>query len=203
MHARTLTALIGTMAIAGCNAQTSGTADEAAGAANASGGNTAVAQPAAPAATPSGTATPETTLGAQIDFGALAGTWKVAAVATGDGVQALVPDDPAYMGREVTISGDRLAWVDAAKAGAATLDDVCDLPVTARQTGTAATNYDTQFAPQLKKLSIARPDPHAVECDRGNWGPEAAGGAILFPAGKDALAMSWYDGAVLKLIRVR
>ncbi|MEP7766354.1 hypothetical protein, partial [Sanguibacter sp. 26GB23] len=72
-------------------------------------------------------------------------------------------------------------------------------PVTARQTGAAAQEYGQQFAAQTKALHIDRPDPHAVECDDGQWGPEAAGGAIILPAPDGRIAMSWYDGAMLLL----
>lgn len=137
-----------------------------------------------------------------IDFAVLAGRWKVTGVAVGGGVQALVRNDPAYMGQMMDISTDTLAWAnDGAPASGATLSDSCEGPVTARQEGAAAKEYDGQFATQLALLKIDKPDPHAVECDGGNWGPEAAGGAILFPAGKDRIAMSWYDNAMLLLER--
>lgn len=138
----------------------------------------------------------------QIDFAALAGRWKVTGVAVGGGVQALARNDPAYMGQVMDVSADKLAWAkDGAPASGATLSDSCEGPVTARQEGAAAKDYDGQFAAQLTQLKIEKPDPHAVECDGGNWGPEAAGGAILFPAGKDRIAMSWYDNAMLLLER--
>ncbi len=138
----------------------------------------------------------------QIDFAALGGRWKVTGVAVGGGVQALVRNDPAYMGQVMDVSADKLAWAkDGAPASGATLSDSCEGPVTARQEVAAAKDYDGQFSAQLAQLKITKPDPHAVECDGGNWGPEAAGGAILFPAGKDRIAMSWYDNTMLLLER--
>lgn len=139
----------------------------------------------------------------RIDFAALAGRWKVVGVAVAaGGAQALVRDDPAYMGRVLDISEARLNWMkDKAMAGA-TLSDRCDGPVTARQTGAAAQDYAQQFAAQTQALHIDRPDPHAVECDAGQWGPEAAGGAILLPAPDGRIAMSWYDGAMLLLQKI-
>ncbi|MEC3912587.1 hypothetical protein U5A82_19540 [Sphingobium sp. CR2-8] len=137
-----------------------------------------------------------------IDFAALAGRWTVAGVAVGEnGVQALAKDDPAYMGQMLEIASDHLAWSPGQSASAANLSDRCDDPVTARQTGAAAQDYDRQFANQLAALGIHAPQPHAVECDSGQWGPEAAGGAILFPAPGGRIAMSWYDGAMLLLER--
>ena len=157
--------------------------------------NVAVAAPTArrdsPAADPAASG---------IDFAALAGRWTVMGVAVGDhGVQALAKDDPAYIGRKLEIHGDHLAWSPGQSASAANLSDRCDDPVTARQTGAAAQDYDRQFASQLATFKIDAPQPHAVECDSGQWGPEAAGGAILFPAPDGRIAMSWYDGAMLLL----
>jgi hypothetical protein len=166
--------------------------------------NATAQQPAPPATGNDGhMVAPTDPAASRIDFAALAGRWKVVRVAVGDGVQALVANDPAYMGRSVDIGRERLAWVDAAGGQpGATVSDVCDGPVTARQSGAAAQDYDRQFGAQLATLKIADPDPHAVECNDGQWGPEAAGGAILFPAG-DGIAMSWYDGAMLLLERAQ
>lgn len=137
---------------------------------------------------------------ARIDFTTLAGRWEVKGVAVaGRGVQALATNDPAYMGQMLDIDADHLAWASAQAPTGATLSDRCDGPVTARQTGAAAGDYDAQFATQLAAFGIEKPDPHAVECDSGQWGPEPAGGAILFPAPGGRIAMSWYDGAMLLL----
>lgn len=149
------------------------------------------------AAAPLGAADPAAS---RIDFAALAGRWQVVGVAVGPGVQALVADDPAYMGRTLAIGPGLLAWEDGA-AGHATTGDRCEDPVTARQSGPAAAAYRQRFAAQLARFGLRHPDPHAIECDRGQWGPEAAGGAILFPAPRGRLAMSWYDGALLLLDR--
>ncbi|MCI4592606.1 hypothetical protein MOK15_21350 [Sphingobium sp. BYY-5] len=147
-------------------------------------------------------AAPADLAASRIDFAALAGRWKVTGVVVGGGVQALIANDPAYMGQLLDIGPDRLAWANAGPdQKGATLSDRCDGPVTARQSGAAAQDYDRQFAAQLSDLKISHPDPHAVECDTGQWGPNAAGGAVLFPAGEGRIAMSWYDGAVLLIER--
>ncbi|WP_311267654.1 hypothetical protein [Sphingobium sp. WCS2017Hpa-17] len=139
----------------------------------------------------------------RIDFATMAGRWKVVGVAVPEGgVQALVKDDPAYMGRLLDISAERLMWVGGKDIAGATLSDQCDGPVTARQTGAAAQDYAQQFAAQTKALHIDRPDPHAVECDDGQWGPEASGGAIILSAPDGRIAMSWYDGAMLLLAKI-
>lgn len=137
---------------------------------------------------------------ASLDFAAIAGRWKVVGVQPGDGVQALLKDDPAYMGRIVQVSGDRLAWDKGAENVSATVSDVCTGPATEPLAGTAATTQQKDHAGQLKALGLPVDAPvHAIECNDGNWGPEAAGGAIFFGTGPQALAMTWYDGVVLKL----
>lgn len=136
----------------------------------------------------------------RIDFATLAGRWKVVGVAVPkSGVQALAKDDPAYMGQLLDISVEQLIWVRGENVKGATLSDRCDGPVTARQTGAAAQDYAQQFAAQAKALHIDQPDPHAVECEDGQWGPEAAGGVIILPGPDGRIAMSWYDGAMLLL----
>jgi hypothetical protein len=188
-------ALALTLVLAGCGpaqpvGEPSGTAS-----------NEMVASPAAPAPPATPAALPADPAASQVDFAMLAGKWKVVGVAPGDGVQAMVKDDPTYMGRMIDISADRLAWAEPEAAGGATVGDRCDVPVTQRLTGAAAKTYDAEFAAQLKALGVTPGDPHGIECDTGNWGPEAAGGATLYAQGRDVLALSWYDGIVLKLAR--
>lgn len=72
-----------------------------------------------------------------------------------------------------------------------------------RLTGPAAAVYRQRYAVQLARIGVCRSDPYVVECDRGLWGPQAIGGAILFPAPGGRVAMTWYDGAVLLLQRSR
>ncbi|WP_156457990.1 hypothetical protein [Sphingomonas sp. Leaf412] len=162
--------------------------------------NTATAAPAAPVPRSTPAALPTDPAASQVDFAMLAGKWKVVGVAPGDGVQAMAKDDPAYMGRVIDMSADRLAWEGPAEGGAM-VGDRCDGPVTQHLTGATAKTYDVQFAAQLKALGVTPGDPHGIECDSGNWGPEAAGGATLYAQGNDVLALSWYDGVVLKLAR--
>lgn len=155
---------------------------------------------ASAAATGGQDSAPVDPVASQIDFAAMAGRWTVTAVAVGQsGVQALTKDDPAYMGQILEIDADYLAWSGGPGSSTATLSDRCNGPVTARQAGAAAQDYDRQFAIQLAAFGVTHPDPHAVECDSGQWGPEASGGAILFPASGRRIAMSWYDGAMLLL----
>jgi hypothetical protein len=153
---------------------------------------------ATPAPTPSSSSTAP--VSAARDIAALAGRWRVTRLAVGDGVQALAADDPAYVGQRLVLGTDRFAWATP-RASGATLSDVCDGPALAPLPEPGAGAEQRQHATALARLGVTKADALAVECDRGTWGPEAAGGAILFPAGDDRLAMSWYDGGMLLLVR--
>ena len=140
----------------------------------------------------------------RVDFAAMAGTWRVVGVEVGGGVQALAHNDPAYMGKELTISAEKLAWTSQGGAtGGATLSDVCADPVTARLPEAGRAAMVAEMGTQLRALGARDPDPHAVECGTGGWGPEAAGGAVVYPINADTFAMSWYDGATLRLARIK
>lgn len=137
-----------------------------------------------------------------MDFDDMVGRWVVTGVAVpADGVQAFVDDDPAYMGRVMVIDAGRLSWDPAKPAGDATIEDRCERPATLPQTGEAAAGYSRRYAAELRHLRAGAATPHAVECDVGNWGPEAAGGSVLFPVDAHNFAMTWYDEVVLKLTR--
>jgi hypothetical protein len=138
--------------------------------------------------------------GSVIDFAAIQGRWEVVGVALADGrVQAFVPDDPAYMGRSMVVDGKTLAWATTGAATTATINDRCTGAATMRLTGTAVTRAIAGIEPALRKLGVARPDPHEVAClDGGSWGG-SDGGALLFPIDARTLAMRWYDNVVLKL----
>lgn len=93
---------------------------------------------------------------AAVGLSALVGSWRVNAVQVVPGsVQAITPDDPAYMGAVLTIAPDRLAWRPHAGG---TLSDICEGPT----------------------LDAAR----VVHCHSGAFGPEgavlnAAGGCLF------------------------
>jgi hypothetical protein len=197
MANRRLLLILGTLALAACDSDVPVANQTAATTTEVGEAGTGRVTPA-PAVTNT-IVQPADPVASQMDFAALKGRWRVAAVAVGDGVQALSTDDPAYMGRMIDVGPERLAWAAASTNPSASSSDICNGPVTARQTGAAARDYDQQFAVQLARLKVAHPDPHAVECDSGEWGPQAAGGAIFFPAGDHRVAMSWYDGAMLLL----
>lgn len=103
------------------------------------------------------------------------GRWTVSAVRNQPdmAITALVDDDPAYLGAELSIAPGAIAWDAAATNGQGTYDD-CARP---------------RFAPSGGVLSVA--------CADGPWGPEAT----LRPLGRDRLELAWYDGGLLTLTR--
>lgn len=122
---------------------------------------------------------------------AFAGHWRVAGVAVADdGVQALTDNDPSLVGKRLTFSPDRLAW-DQPPA----TRDTCLRPTFRR----LATSAPRALGPQLRKLGLPRPTPFAIRCQSGSWGPGAT--PVVFRGAGGTLALPWYDGGVLKLVR--
>lgn len=109
----------------------------------------------------------------------LLGTWEVTAVAVEDSpVQALVADDPSYMGAVLEIGADSLVWTKGTDARP--IDpaiDNCDA--------------DPRFADNDGSYTIT--------CGEEGWGP--GDGAVLTPKGDDELTLEWYDGGILTLKR--
>lgn len=140
-----------------------------------------------------------------IDIAEISGRWRVTGVALMDGpVQAFAPNDPAYMGRVLTITPKRLAWAAGAAPGQATLTDTCADPATQRLPAAAAANTARRLSKPLGKLAVPAAHGHEIAClANGTWGPEAAGGATLFAASLNRIAFTWYDGVVLRLDRIR
>ena len=62
-------------------------------------------------------------------------------------------------------------------------------------------------APLLAQLGARGPavlgHPADILCDRGQWGPEAAGGADLYAILATRFAFTWYDDVMIELERVR
>ncbi len=125
---------------------------------------------------------------------ALYGSWHVAGVAVSDsGVQALGDDDPSFMGRRLSFSHDQLAW----KASTDSTEDVCKGPVFHELPAMTG----AELEPQLHKLGIEKAVRYSVECKSGSWGPFDKETPAFFLAQDGALALSWYDGGLLKLVR--
>ncbi|RMV69762.1 hypothetical protein ALP06_04765 [Pseudomonas coronafaciens pv. atropurpurea] len=125
---------------------------------------------------------------------ALYGSWHVAGVAVSDsGVQALETDDPSLMGRRLSFSHDQLAW----KAPTDSTEDVCRGPVFHKLPAMSG----AELEPQLHKLGIEKAVLYGVECKSGSWGPFDKETPVFFMAQDGSLALSWYDGGMLKLVR--
>ncbi|UQW73940.1 hypothetical protein [Pseudomonas avellanae] len=130
----------------------------------------------------------------QLGESALYGSWRVAGVAVSDsGVQALEDNDPRFMGRRLGFNHEQLAW----QASADSTEDVCKAPVFQRLPAMSGVGLE----PQLHKLGIERAVPYGVECKSGNWGPFDQESPVFFLAQDGSLALSWYDGGMLKLVR--
>lgn len=109
----------------------------------------------------------------------LIGSWEVTAVAVEDSpVQALIVDDPSYMGAVLEIGEDSLIWTKGTDERPIdpTIDN-CDAgPVYADSDGS-----------------------YTITCGEEGWGP--GDGAVLTPKGDDELTLEWYDGGILTLKR--
>lgn len=119
------------------------------------------------------------------------GHWRVAAVAVSEaGVQAMGDNDPSLMGKRLTFSPQRLAWDQPTIT-----NDVCVGPTFTR----LPIMPPADLRAQLHKLGMRKPVAYAVRCRSGNWGPDGRTTVFLGAAG--AVAMPWYDGGLLKLVR--
>ncbi|KPW15617.1 hypothetical protein ACKUFS_02770 [Pseudomonas cannabina] len=122
------------------------------------------------------------------------GNWRVAGVAVSDsGVQALEDNDPGFVGRRLSFNHDQLAW----KTSASSTDDVCKGPVFHKLPAMT----EAELEPQLHKLGMRKAERYGVECKSGRWGPFDKETPTFFLAKDGSLALSWYDGGLLKLVR--
>ena len=125
------------------------------------------------------------------DVTRFAGHWQVAGVAVDDeGVQALSDNDPSLMGKRLTFSRTRLAW-DQPQA----THDACSNPQFVRVNKPAP----AELRVQLRKLGMPRPTTFAIKCRSGSWGP--GDNPVVFRGAGGVLALTWYDGGMLKLVR--
>ena len=121
---------------------------------------------------------------------AFIGHWRVVRVAVSDaGVQALADNDPSLMGKRLTFTARQLSWDRPPTTG-----DVC--------TGPSFRPLDRlprDVQPELRKLGMRQPVAYAVHCSAGDWGPGRD--PVMYQGVAGALALPWYDGAVLMLAR--
>lgn len=121
---------------------------------------------------------------ADFDYSKLLGSWTVDGVAVPDqGVQALVDNDPQYMGAVVEFAPDKIDWTKGTET---------------RPIDPSIDNCDT--TPTLKPWA---PDPDAVDetpiengfivtCGDDEWG-------TIVPVDDTTVHLYWYDNGVLTL----
>lgn len=131
----------------------------------------------------------------------IAGTWTVSAVHVLPArVQALVNDDPAYLGEKLTIDAEQMGWANPNKS-AATLGDICQAPTLTLAGETFAAALAARGGEPPADLGEgADANAYAVGCGVGEWGPQPEA-AVLARTASGELVMSWYDGAILRLRR--
>lgn len=123
----------------------------------------------------------------------IAGTWEVVGVQVAGGpIQALVANDPSYMGRRLSISPTRLAWAPKGSARG----ESCDTPTVLVVDG--GLDKALGDAPPAEMSAELRKAPaYVVACREKDWGP--ASGAMLAYPQPGQLVLTWYDNAVLLL----
>ncbi|CAO98245.1 hypothetical protein [Erwinia tasmaniensis] len=130
-------------------------------------------------------------LAATPDYSSLQGTWQVDAVKVADSpVQAVVDNDPQYMGAEVTFSADKIVWNKGTPQRPIdpSIDNCLHKP-----TLTVAGKNDPEQGYQID-------DGFTVLCGAEPWGPGA--GAVVTRPENGMLTLFWYDGAILSLKKV-
>lgn len=122
---------------------------------------------------------------ADFEYSRLVGSWKVDGVAVpNEGVQALVDNDPQYMGAVVEFGASQIKWTKGTKAKPVDPSDDC------------------AASPTLKPWKA---DPDAADevpieggfivmCGSDEWG-------TVVPVDEKTVKLYWYDNGVLKLAR--
>lgn len=129
-----------------------------------------------------------------LETSAFYGHWRVTGVAVSDsGIQALVDNDPSLMSRGLSFTHESLAWDASANAA----EDTCTGPVFKK----LAALPGAEQQPQLHKLGIRKAVPYDVHCQSGSWGPVDGESPAFFLAPDGSLALLWYDGGMLKLVK--
>ncbi|EOS95485.1 hypothetical protein ETR_08326 [Erwinia tracheiphila PSU-1] len=119
------------------------------------------------------------------DYSVLQGRWQVQAVhINSDGIQAVVENDPQYMGAEVTFSSDNIIWTKGTKDRAI---DNC----TGKPRLTPADKNDPQISYQVA-------GGFNVVCDKQPWEP----GAVVTVPENGTITLYWYDGAILSMNKI-
>ncbi|HTN63557.1 MAG TPA: hypothetical protein VL147_18715 [Devosia sp.] len=123
---------------------------------------------------------------ADFDYTSLAGSWQVDAVTVPDeGVQALVDNDPQYMGAVIAFGASDITWTKGTKT---------------RPVDPSIDNCAT--APSLTPWVADPDDPdqqaieggYSVMCGDESWG-------TVVPVDDKTVKLYWYDNGVLTLTR--
>lgn len=123
------------------------------------------------------------------DYSALKGRWQVAGVQVdSSGIQAVVVNDPQYMGAEVTFSANKIVWTKGTQERA--IDPATDNCTTTPGL-TPADKNDPEESYQIT-------GGFNVLCGKQPWGP----GAVVTLPVKGMMTLYWYDGAILAMKKV-
>jgi ABC-type protease/lipase transport system fused ATPase/permease subunit len=120
---------------------------------------------------------------AKLTYDNLVGSWKVTAVAVdGDGVQALVDNDPQYMGAIVQFGPNGVEWTKGTKA---------------RPIDASRDNCPT--APSVKASTKADDESYVkggynLICGSNAWG-------VAVPVNASTVKLYWFDNGILTLKR--
>ncbi|NNS09616.1 hypothetical protein [Erwinia sp. JH02] len=120
------------------------------------------------------------------DYATLEGIWHVDAVhVDSTGIQAVMENDPQYMGAVVTFSSNKIMWSQG--SAQRTIDPATDNCLK-RPTLTSADENDPEDSYQVA-------GGYNVICGDEPWGP----GAVVTAPVNDTLTLYWFDGAILVL----
>lgn len=125
-------------------------------------------------------------LAATADYTMLEGSWRVDAVhVDSSGVQAVVDNDPQYMGAVVTFSADHILWEKGTSQRP--IDPATDNCLKSPTLTPAGENDPEQGYQVVGGFNVI--------CGNEPWGP----GAVVTVPVNDTLTLYWYDGAILSL----
>lgn len=129
----------------------------------------------------------------------LAGTWRVTGSLPDRADGAPVPAATALL----DVSREELRWTYVPAGGFAGSADSCQGPVIEPQTANSAARQIARMLASASRVSVEPDDVWGWTCAEGRFGPGQTGtsNSALMPDGR--LAMTWHDGAVLRLVRIR
>ena len=106
----------------------------------------------------------------------IVGEWQVVGVLVAGGpIQALVTNDPTYLGRRLSISPTRIAW--AAKGSAR--GESCDTP-SIQALGSSLENALGDTPPAEMSPTLRAAPAYTVACQGKDWGP-TSGAVLAYP----------------------